>query len=421
MKVSVKDSKNCEKILKIEVGEDRIREEFEAIYAALAPKAKIPGFRPGKAPKNVVALHYKSEAREQVLKNLLNDSYREALKENELEPLGYPDIQEVKFDENSLSYQASIEVRPKIKLAKIKGLSAVKEEVAVKAEEVEEEIKRIQESLAQFKAVEDRPSAFGDFVIADYVCTADGQEIEKRNDDWFELKQEEFLKGFSEQLTGLKSGDEKEVRVTFPEGMGRKELAGKQAVFQVKVKEVKSKQLPELNDDLAREAGEYNSLAELREKIGKDLKAKKEQEAEQAYEKALLDELVKKNKVDLPPKLVERRIDYMLEQAKSNLMRHGAGEDIFEKEKDKLREEFRPEAEKQVHIAFLLDEISEKEGIAAADEDIKKKFQALADRFHQQVDYIEKYYADNEEALDALKDQIRNEKTIEFIKQNAKT
>lgn len=420
MKVSVKDAKNCEKILKVEVDEDRILEEYEAFYTAMAPRAKIPGFRPGKAPKNVVALHYKSEAREQVLKNLLNDSYREAIRENDLHPLGYPEIQDVKFDDKVLSYQASIEVRPKIKLSKVKGLGAVKETVAVKPEEVEEELKRMQESLAQFKAVEDRPSALGDFVIADYVCSAEGKEVEKRSDDWFELKEDEFLKGFSPQLVGLKPGDEKEVKVVFPDTMGRKELAGKEAVFQVKVKEIKSKQLPELNDEMAREAGEYGSLAELREKIQKDLTAQKEQEAEKKYEDALLDELVKKNKIDLPPKVVEHRIEYMLEQAKNNLLRHGAGEDVFEKEKEKLKEGFRPEAEKQVHLAFLLDEIAEKEGIQVTDEDVKKKFQSMADRFRQPLENIEKYYADHEDALDGLKDQIRNEKTIEFIKQNSK-
>jgi len=421
LKVQVKDSKNCEKILKIEVGEDRIREEYDAIYTELIPKAKIPGFRPGKAPKNVVALHYKNEAREQVLKNLLNDTYRDALKENEIQPLGYPEIKDVKFDDRVLSFEASIEVRPKIKLSKVKGLSAKKENVAIKADEVDEELKKTQESLAQFKAVEDRTSQMGDFVIADYTCSADGKEVEKRSDDWFELKDDEFLKGFSNQLTGLKPGSEKEVRITFPESLGRKELAGKEAVFQVKVKEIKTKQLPELNDDMAREAGDFGSLAEFREKIQKDIKTRREQEADQAYENALLDDLLKKNKIDLPPKLVERRIDYMLEQAKTNILRHGGGdEEVFEKEKEKLREGFKPEAEKQVHLAFLLDEIAETEDITVTDDDLKKKYQTLAEKFRQPVENIEKYYTEGSEAVDALKDQIRNEKTVEFLKQNAK-
>ena len=420
MKVSVKDGKNCQKILKIEVGQDRITREYEEIFTAMAPQAKIPGFRPGKAPRHIVAMHYRNEAREQVLKNLLNDSYREALQEHSLEPLGYPDVDDVQFNEDKLSFQATIEVRPKIKLSKIKGLDVQKKSVQVNDAEIQDRLQQIRESLAQYKAVEDRASQMGDFLIADYVCTVDGKEVEKRADDWFELRKEDFLKGFSDQLLGLKAGDEKEVRVTFPEDFGRKEFAGREALFQVKVKEIKSKALPELNDEMAKETGDCGSLAELKEKITKQLEEEKNREIEAAYEKELLEELVKKNKIDLPPKLVERRIEYMIEQAKANVLRRGTSEQEFDAQAEKMREGFRPEAEKQIHIAFLLDEIAQKEGIEVADEDVKKKFEALAARFRQPVEEIEKYYRGHHEALDSLRDQIRNEKTIEFIKTNAK-
>lgn len=420
MKVSVKDTKACEKTLKIEVGPDRIQEAYDAFYRAVAPKAKIPGFRPGKAPLNIVAMHFHGEAKEQVLKDLLTETYREAVEEESLEPLGYPEVRDIHFDEKKLSFEAAVEVKPKIKLSKVKGLSAKKENVSVKPAEIEEGLKRVQESLAQFKAVEDRASALNDFVIADYECLVDGKQVEKRADDWFELKTDEYLKGFSEQLTGLKAGDEKDVKVAFPADMSRKELAGKEAVFKVKIKEIKAKILPELNDDLAREAGEHTTLAELKAKIEKDLLAQKEKDSDAAYEKALLDELVKSNKLDLPPKLVERRIEYMLDQARQHLAQQGAPEDEFEKQRDKMKEGFRPEAERQVHVAFLLEEIAEKESITVEEEDLKKHFQRIAERFRQPVETVEKYYQGREDAIEALKDQIRSEKTVEFIKQNAK-
>ncbi len=420
MKVSVKDTKNCEKTLKIEVGSDRIQEAYDAFYKAIAPNAKIPGFRPGKAPLHIVAMHYRGEAKEQVLKDLLSDSYQQAVEEESLEPLGYPEVRDIKFDEEKLSFEASVEVRPKIKLSKVKGLSAKKEPVSAKPGEVEESLKRIQESLAQYKAVEDRPSALGDFVIADYACEVEGKEVEKRPDDWFELKEDEFLKGFSKQLVGSKPGEEREVRVTFPADMNRQELAGKEAVFKIKVKEIKTKVLPELNDDLAREAGEHNTLAELKEKIEKELMAEKEKTAESAYEKALLDELIKANKMDLPPKLVERRVSYMIDQARQHLEQQGGAGDEFEKQKDKMKEGFRPEAERQVHLALLLEEIAAKEDITVTDEDVKKHFTKISERFRQPVETVEKYYQGREEALESLKDQIRSEKTVEFIKQNAK-
>lgn len=420
MKVSVKDSKACEKTLKIEVDSDRIQEAYESFYREVAPKAKIPGFRPGKAPMNIVAMHFQGEAKEQVLKDLLTESYREAVEEESLEPIGYPEVRDIQFDENKLSFEAAVEVKPKIKLSKVKGLSAKKEAVSVKESEIEEGLKRIQESLAQFKAVEDRASALGDFVIADYECVVEGKEVEKRADDWFELKEEEYLKNFSSQLTGAKPGDEKEVKVTFPADMNRKELAGKEAVFKVKIKEIKAKVLPELNDDLAREAGEHTTLAELKAKIEKDLLTQKEKEADGAYEKALLDELVKSNKLDLPPRLVERRIEYMMDQAKQHMAQQGAPEDEFEKQSPKMKESFRPEAERQVHVAFLLEEIAAKENITVEDADLKKHFERIAERFRQPVETVEKYYQGREDAIESLKDQIRSEKTVEFIKQNAK-
>ena len=423
LKVSVKDGKNCEKVLKIEVGQTEIEQEFSACYQAILPKAKIPGFRPGKAPLQVVAMHYRQEAREQVVKNLLSDCYRKAVQDKSLEPVGYPEIKDVKFDEKNLTFEALVEVRPKIKLNKIKGLQSEKGSVKISAEEIESALKRMQESLAQYKAVEDRGARSGDFVIADYVCMVDGKELEKRAGDWFELKEDEFLKGFSAQLEGVKPGEEREVNVTFPAEIGRKEVAGKSGCFKVSVKEIKQKVLPEMTDDLAREAGEFGSLAELKTKIEQDLKKQKERDAESVFEKALLDELVEKNKIDLPVRLVERRLEYLMEQAHQQMHKDGGHDHESEehgKELEGMREKMRPEAERQVHLAFLLEEIAVKENIEVLEEDVKTHLSGIAERFKQPLETVEKYYSGSPEALDALRDQIRNEKTINFVKQNAK-
>ncbi|MBI3306884.1 MAG: hypothetical protein HYZ84_03675, partial [Candidatus Omnitrophica bacterium] len=177
MKVSVQDGKACEKILTVEVGQEDIKKEYEEFYQAVSPKAKIPGFRPGKAPRDVIAMHFKNEAREEVLKHLISESYRQALQEKSLEPLSYPRIQDVNFNEQKLFYRAQIEIRPKIKLSRTAGLTAKKESAQINPDEIEQALKSIQQSFAQFKAVEDRPAAMGDFVIADYVCSVDGKEV----------------------------------------------------------------------------------------------------------------------------------------------------------------------------------------------------------------------------------------------------
>jgi len=420
VKVSVQDGKACEKILSIELGEQEIQKEYDEFYVAIAPKAKIPGFRPGKAPRQVLAMHYQHEARENVLKHLINESYKKALEEKSLEPITLPTIKDLDFKDNRLFYRALIETRPKIKLSKVSGLSAKKEKAEVKPEDIEDELKRLQESLAQYKAVEDRPAVMGDFLIADYVCLVDGKEAEKRVDDWFELREDEFLKGFSAQLTGVKPGDEKDVQVAFPEKMAKKDLAGKPAVFKMKIKEIKSKVLPGLDDELAKEAGEFKTLEELRQKIHQDVLNSKEREKEVAFENALLEELMKQNRFDLPQGLVERRLEHLLEKAKEDFRRYGSPEEEFEKQKEKMKVELTGEAKRQVHLAFLLDEIAIRENITATEEDLSVKYRQLADRVRQPLEKIQGYYTQDERARETLTDQIRNEKTIEWIKKNAK-
>ncbi len=423
LKVSVKDGKTCEKILKIEIAEVEIQKEFDHFYEEITPKAKVPGFRPGKAPRNVLELHYQNDAREHVVKHLISESYAQAIREKAIQPLGYPDVKDVKFDDKkpSLSYEALVEIRPKVKLSKVSGLSVKKEAAEIQADAVQETLKRIQESLAQFKVVEDRPSQWGDVVIADYVCHVENKEVEKRQDDWFELQQEEYLKGFSAQLVGVKAGEEKKVEVSFPEDFARKEIAGKPAVFSVKVKEIKSKSLPEVNDELAKSAGEFKTLDELKEKIGKDLRSAKERDVETKFERALLDELIKQNKVELPEGLIKRRAERMIENAIRDFRQRGGSEEKVKETIDKMKGDFEKEARRQVHIAFLLDEIADKENLQVVDEDLKKHYERVANEVHQPIDAVEKYYAEHEEALETLRDQIRSEKAIELIKQNAKS
>lgn len=421
IKISVKDGKPCEKILTIEVEQPTIEKEYDQFYQAIAHRAKVPGFRPGKIPRQILTMHYQKEAREAVLKNLISDSLRQAFKEKDLSPLIMPEIQEVDFKETGLSYQARLEIRPKIKISRISGFKVKKETAAVTDQDVEETLAKVRESLAHFKAVEDRPARMGDFVIADHTCFVDGKEAEKRSGDWFELKDEEFLKGFSSQLVGIKPEEEREVRITFPEKMAKPEWSGKPAVFKVKVKEIKEKTLPEMNDDLAREAGEYKTMAELRERVKADLLARKEREKDAEYEKALLRELVKQNKIDLPETLVHKRAEHLLERAHENAVRQGMPAAQFEAQKEKARGELETEARYQIHLAFLLDEIAGKENLSVSEEDVKQRYQRIAEGVRQPVEEVQKYYAGNEDAIDSLKDQIRNEKTIEFIKQAQKS
>lgn len=420
LKIKLQDGKACEKILTIEVSQDRIGEEFESFYTSIAPRAKVPGFRPGKVPRDVLVMHYEKNANDSVLEALLSESLPKALREKDLSPLTTPEIKDIQFAKERLTYKAHIEIRPKVKLSRVTGLNAKREKSAAKPEDIEKALKHTQEMHAQYKAVEGRAAKLGDFVISDYVCTVDGKEMEKRNDDWIELKEEEYLKGFSAQLVGAQPGDEKEVQISFPQDMADKRAAGKTAFFKMKVKEIKEKTLPELNDELAKQAGEYQDLAELKKKLTEDLEKRDADEKEAAFERELLNELVKHNKIDLPNGLLQRRAEYLMDQARQRFLQQGGTDEIFDKEKEKMSKEFESEARRQVHIAFLLDEIAETQGIKAEETDLGKKYEVLSQQFRQPKETIEKYYQEHKEARETLLDQVRNEKVIEFLKQNAK-
>lgn len=419
-KIKVQDGKPCEKILTIEVGKDRIQKEFENFYTAIAPRAKVPGFRPGKVPRDVLVMHYEKNAQDAALEALLSESLPQALREKEIQPLATPEIKDIQFSKEKLVYKAFVEIRPKIKLNRVTGLSAKKEKAEVKADAIEKALKQTQEMHAQYKAVEGRTARLGDFVIADYVCSVEGKEMEKRNDDWIELKEDEYLKGFSTQLAGAAAGEEKEARIVFPADIADKRVAGKSAVFKMKVKEIKEKILPALDDELAKQAGDYKDFNDLKQKLTQDLEKRAQEEKDAAFEKEILNELIKHNRIDVPGGLLQRRAEYLMDQASQRFVSQGGTAEVFDKEKEKLSKEFEAEARRQIHLAFLLDEIAEAQGIKAEDADLQKRYEALSQQYRQPKEVVEKYYREHREAVDALMDQVRNEKVIEFLKQNAK-
>jgi trigger factor len=420
VKVSVKEAGPCEKLLSVAVTADMIREEYDSFFQHVGREAKVPGFRPGKAPREVLESHFRSEARERVLERLISRSFRDAVGEKQIEFFGRPTIRGVEFTDEKLAYEALIEVPPPIKLRRYRGLSAVKPPVLVKPEEVNGAVERIRETLAKFVAVEDRPAAMGDFLIADYRCVVEGQEAEQRNDDWIELREEEFVKGFSEQLVGSKPGEDREVKIQFPENFGRKEWAGKEGLFKVKVKEIKTKKLPELNDELAKETGEFQTLAELHAHLERQIESEKNREAEVQYESALLDQLVKENPLEVPKGVVERRLAALLDATVQSLYRRRLRPEMIQKELPALREKLRPEAEREVRVSFLLEEIAKKEGLKPEPADWETKYKEAGARHRQPEETVRKYYEEHLEAKEALGIQILHEKAIQWIKDNAK-
>ena len=419
MKVSVKEVSSCEKILTVDVSHDQVKQEFETFYAEVGKVAKIPGFRPGKAPRDVLALHYKESARSEVLKRLIPRSLQEAFSSKNVEPISNPSIERIDFDTEHLSYDAHIEIRPRIKIDRYKGLSVKQKPIEIKDSEIEEALVRIQESHAKFVPAPNRSAEMGDFVVCDYVCLIGGKEIEKRSEDMISIKEKDYLEGFSKQLIGVQAGEEREVKVKFPANYTNKTHAGKDGVFKVSVKEIKTREMPALTDEFAKEAGDFQSLADLKSKIRAEIEHRKKEAKETEIENALLDELLRKSKLEIPKRMVERRMDAMLEETLHSLRHQGLTEEAETKQKEAFREKMRPDAERQVRLSFILDEISVKEKITASDGDFALKYESVAKRYRRPIEEVKNHFEKTEERKESLALQIVNEKVIQLIKDQA--
>ncbi len=418
-KVSVKDISSCEKVLTIQVPQADVQKEYDHVYDHLGKHVKVPGFRPGKAPKDILAMRFKNEATEKVVSNLISNSLREALTSKEIFPIGSPVVQKVKFEKDELSYEALIDIKPKIKLGKYKGLEAKQKPLQVEESEVNDILKRIQETHVRLTPVADRPAQIGDILSCDYKLLVDGKEEEHREEDVIELREKDYFEGFSGQLVGIKPGETRDVKIKFPEQFAKKEWIGKEGIYQVTAKEIKTKQLPELNDDLAKEAGEFDTLDALKKKIRDEFEAKKKQEIEEETKDQLLKEVLKNSKFEIPKRLVETRLESLVKKGVESIKSQGMKEEDALKKQDELREKLREAADRDVRLSFILHEITTSEKITAAPDDFKARYASISEWVRQPLAEVEKYYESHPEQKESLEIQIINEKAVQLIRDQA--
>jgi trigger factor len=420
LKINVKNISSVAKRLTIDVPTEIVSKEFESFYEAIRKRVRIPGFRLGQAPPRVVALHYKDKARSEVLQELLTQSLRNAVEQEDISLIGYPKVENIDFEEFRLRFDALVETRPKVKVDKYIGLSIKREAVVTSDKDVDEAMKRLQETRAKFTAVESRPAQLGDFMICDYSLVVEGKEIEKHEGEWIELKTDDYLENFSKQLVGVQTNEERRVEVSFPKDYANKEFIGKQGCFLVTVKEIKARELPPLDDEFAKDVGEEQTLANLRESIRKDIEKNKKDQSEHQVDQALLDELLKKSKFEVPRGIVDDRLKSLVDERIQTLMYRGISEDEAEKQRGLLTKSLDPDAERDVRISFILDEIQKREKIEVLNEDLEERYRRVAERFKRPIDEIKLFYEKDERRQDSLKSQIEHEKTLQWVKSRAK-
>jgi len=418
MKAVVEDITTVKKKINIEIEPDSVTKEMDKAVADLAKKAKIPGFRPGKAPKSVVEKHYGDEVRSEVIQRLIMESYMRALQEHQISPVDTPAIDNVStlVKGSPLSFSATVEVRPNIELGTYNGIDVQEQNIAVTDDELNQTIDRLREMYAQLEVVEGRPLENNDTAIIDFEGFRDKKPIDgaKASDYILTLGSNSLIPGFEGQLVGMNRGETREINVTFPVDYNNKELGGKDASFTILLKEIKKKVLPELNDEFAKDLGDHKSVDELKEGVRKDIEIRKRNEQSSAQREQILSKLVESHSFDVPPGMVDRELQSMARQQAQRMARRGV--DVIKSfDIAKFREENKALAEKRVKGLLLLDVIADKEKVEVSDEEVSSALTTMAGRSDQTVDSIKKYYESLDGGLENLRSSLIQEKTLGLL------
>lgn len=428
MNVTVENLAPCKKLVRLEIDVQKVDETFETVTKDFQKQAKMPGFRPGKAPREMVLRKYEKEIQDEVKRKLMSEAYRKAIEEQKLDVLGQPDIEEIQFGRGqALQFAATIETAPEFELPEYKGLVAKREVRAVAEEDVERALTVLREQRVAFKMV-DRTLQTGDIAVVNYTGTCEGKPItelaptakgltEKTN-FWVEAISNSFIPGFADQLLGAKAGDKRTVNVDFPADFVTPQIAGKKGVYEVEVVEVKEKVLPVLDDELAKAYG-AESLEKLRAGVRRDLENELDFKQRKAIRGQLVRTLLDRVNFDLPASAVAqetRNVVYNIVQENS---KRGISRDLIEQQKEQIYSAATDGAKERVKVAFLLQKIAEKEDIKVAQEEIAQRVQHLAGLYQIPADKFLKDLQKRNGLID-IYDQIMNERVIDFIQQNAK-
>ena len=420
MKFKAKSLEECTTLFEIEVSPQMISRVFDEVYSDMAKVANIPGFRVGKAPVDMVRMHYAKDAKEEVLKRLIPEAYRQAVQQHSIEPVSYPEISDVKFEEDKpLTFKAKVETRPKFKLKDYKGLAVDRKKVAINDADVDKTIENLREVSAKYVSADDRPVRMADYVVVDLECSVDGKAVHKKRENlWLAMEKESFIAGLAEKMVGMKKTEERDIDATLPEKYPDKALAGKAARYHVLVKEIKERQLPAIDEAFAKEMGRQG-LDDLKKEIFKELEARALAGAEVEVENGILNKLIDNHAFKVPSGFVSRQLELMVEDAKKRLESKGLKREELDKRDAELREKFKGDAERQVKLLFVLDAIATAEKIDTNDADLAEAYKAMAAQAGKTEEFVREHY-EKEELVDNLRDKIREGKTIRFLLDNAK-
>ena len=414
-----KDNNKIE--VKVTVDQEQVQQEFNNIYRELSQKVKIPGFRSGRVPTNILEMNLGKEyIDQQVAEKLIKESYVEAIDKSKLDPIDVPKIDLVQIDkEKPFIYTMNLEVKPDIQLPKLDDIKIDKKLPKVSEKEINEDLERIRETHGKLVEVTDRESRNGDFLIIDFETLADGKPLPdgKKEKQMIQLG-DRIPKEFNENLVGLKPGDEKEVKMKIPENVDEKKMAGKELIYKVTLVDIKEQELPALDDEFAKTAGDYKNLDELKQHIKKQLEERAKYQAENDFSENLMEKVAEKCSFEVPEVLINKQVESMLDNLKEDLKNRNmtleSYYEVIKADESKVKKEYSSLAEKQIKKELIIDKIIQDDKITATEEDLNNKIKEIAESSNQKPLKVRAMFEKNK-TLDNLKEQIKREKVVEKL------
>lgn len=417
MNVKVEDISSIKKKLTFEVAAEKVDAEIDKAYKKIAKTAKIKGFRPGKIPLSVLEKYYAPQMEQQVLTSLINDSYFNALVEHRIPAVSDPEILENSPLEKgkSFSYEAQVEVKPEIEVKDYAGLTLEKEKFELDPSVIQGRLEEMRASRASFEESSREAAELGDFVTIDFEGMIDGVAFEGGKAENFDLElgSGSLIPGFEEQVAGMTRGEEKDLEVVFPENYGNSDLAGKPAVFRVRLKQVKEKILPPLDDEFAKGFG-AESLDDMREKLTESYRIQETNRIEGDLRERLVNELIARNPFDVPETMVSSQLETMLKNIRGRLQSQGMSLEMMGMNEESFRAMYRETALNQVRGILILEAVSRQEGLKVEPGEIDGKLEKIAQMSNAPLDAVKKFYG-RDEARSNLLSQILEEKTVELL------
>lgn len=426
MSVQVEKLENNMAKLTIEVSAEDLEKALEAAYQKEKNKISIPGFRKGKVPRAMVEKMYGAGIfYEDAANSLMQQNYPAAVDESGIDIVSRPSVDVVQLEKGKpFIFTAEVAVKPEVTLGKYLGVTVSKVDTTVTDEEVDAALEKERNNNARTVSVTDRPVQSGDTAVIDFEGFVDGAAFEggKGENHPLEIGSHSFIDTFEDQLIGKNAGDEVEVNVTFPEQYQAAELAGKPALFKVKIHEVKAKELPELNDEFASDVSEFETLAEYKESLKKNLQQQKENEAKKTKEDEAIQKIIDKSKMDLPEAMITTQCENMVEEFSQRLAQSGLSMEQYLQfsgmTMDKMMEQVRPEAVSRIQSSLVLEQIAKEENIEVTDEDVDAEIAKMAANYGMEADKLKEYMGDAEKA--SMKRELAITKAVDLIMENAK-